>query len=91
MGALPKVPGKVPGVFEVFRDDMVVVAERLTRQVDPSRFFPGVGEAELHHCHWKCTVYYTETVECSYPFPARTKRPRIEVVYIDKEYLVPTK
>jgi RNA polymerase sigma factor (sigma-70 family) len=89
--ALPKVSAKVPGIFEVFRDDIEIVTERLARQVDPSRFFPGVGEAELHHCHWKCTVYYTETVESGYPFPAHTKRPRIEVVYIDKDYLVPTR
>jgi hypothetical protein len=89
--ALPPVPRGVPGVLEVFRDDMTVVAERLTRQVDPPRFFPLVGEAELHHNHWKCTVYYTETVECSYPHPARTRRPRVEVVYIDKDYLVPTR
>jgi hypothetical protein len=89
--ALPKVPRGVPGVFEVFRDDVEVVAERLARQVDPPRFFPLVGEAELHHLHWKCTVYYRETVECGYPHPARTTRPRVEVVYIDKDLLVPTK
>jgi len=89
--ALPRSPRQVPVVFEVFRDDMSVVAERLVRQVNPPRFFPLVGEAELHHDHWKCTVYYTETMESSYPHPVRTKRPRVEVVYIDKDYLVPTK
>jgi RNA polymerase sigma factor (sigma-70 family) len=89
--ALPQVPHAVPGVLEVFRDDIQVVAERLVRQVDPPRFFPLVGEAELHHYHWKCTVSYSETVEYSYPHPARTKRPRVEVVYIDKDYLVPTR
>jgi hypothetical protein len=89
--ALPPVPRRVPGIVEVFRDDMTVAAERLTRQVDPPRFFPLVGQAELHHNHWKCTVHYSETAEYSYPYPARTKRPRVEVVYIDKDYLVPTK
>jgi RNA polymerase sigma factor (sigma-70 family) len=89
--ALPPVPRSVPYIVEVFRDDMTVVAERLTRQVDPPRFFPLVGQAELHHNHWKCTVYYSETAEYAYPYPARTKRPRVEVVYIDKDYLVPTK
>jgi RNA polymerase sigma factor (sigma-70 family) len=86
--ALPPVPRGVPGVLEVFRDDIQVVAERLARQVNPPRFFPLVGVAELHHYHWKCTVYYRETVEYSYPFPARTKQPRTEVVYIDTDYLV---
>jgi RNA polymerase sigma factor (sigma-70 family) len=89
--ALPHVPRGVPYVFELSRDDIEVVAERLARQVDPPRFFPLVGKAELHHLHWKCTVYYKETVECGYPYPARTTRPRVEVVYIDKDYLVPTK
>jgi RNA polymerase sigma factor (sigma-70 family) len=89
--ALPQVPRGVPGVLEVFRDDIEVVAERLASRVDPPRFFPLVGEAELHHRHWKCTVYYSETVECSYPYPVRTKRPRVEVVYIDRDYLVPTR
>jgi hypothetical protein len=89
--ALPQVPRGIPGVLEVFRDDITVVAERLTRRVDPPRFYPLVGEAELHHQHWKCTVYYRETVEYSYPYPARTKQPRTEVVYIDKDYLVRTR
>jgi hypothetical protein len=88
---LPQVPRGVPGVFEVFRDEVEVVAERLSRQVDEPRFFPLVGTASLHHQHWKCTVRYTETVEYGYPFPARAKRPRTEVVYIDKDYLVPTR
>jgi len=89
--ALPRVPRGVPVVLEVFRDDIQVVTERLARQVDPPRFFPLVGEAELHHNHWKCTVYYIDTVETSYPYPMRTKRPRTQVVYVDKDYLVPTK
>jgi RNA polymerase sigma factor (sigma-70 family) len=89
--ALPQGPRDVPTVLTVSRDDVKVVAERLARQVDPPRFFPLVGVAELHHCHWKCTVYYSETVESKSPFPVRSTRPRVEVVYIDKDYLVPTK
>jgi hypothetical protein len=41
----------------------------------------------LHHCHWKCTVYYTETIESGYPFPFRCKRPRVQVVYVDLDHL----
>jgi RNA polymerase sigma factor (sigma-70 family) len=89
--ALPRGPREVPTVLKVSRDDVQVVTERLARQVDPPRVYPLVGAAELHHCHWKCTVYYTETVEATYPYPVRTKRPRVEVVYIDKNYLVPTR
>jgi RNA polymerase sigma factor (sigma-70 family) len=88
--ALPQGPRDVPPVLKVSRDDMKVVAERLDEKVDPPRFYPLVGVADLHHCHWKCTVYYTETVESSDPHPVRSKRARVEVVYIDKDYLVPT-
>jgi hypothetical protein len=41
----------------------------------------------LHHCHWKCTIYYIETIESGYPFPFRCVRPRVQVVYIDLDHL----
>src|SRR5690348_11999074 len=47
----------VPYVCEECRDDVQVVTEKLTDHVDEARFFPLVGIAQLHHCHWKCTVY----------------------------------
>jgi hypothetical protein len=56
-------------------------------RIDPPRFYPLIGPAQLHCCHWKCTVYYTETIEACYPFPVRVVRPRVEVVYLDKDYL----
>jgi RNA polymerase sigma factor (sigma-70 family) len=89
--ALPRVPREAPTTLQAFRDDIQVVTEQLAKQVDPPRLFPLVGKAELHRYHWKCTVYYTETVESSYPFPLRSKRPRVEVVYITRDYLVPTR
>ncbi|HEY7330724.1 MAG TPA: RNA polymerase sigma factor [Gemmataceae bacterium] len=89
--ALSPVPRSVPGVVEVFRDNIQLVTERLSREVEQPRLYPLVGEAELIHGHWKCTVFYSETVKYVYPFPARTTRARVEVVYIDKDYLVPTR
>ena len=89
--ALPPVQRSVPGILEVFRDNIQIVSERLRTEVDPPRVYPLVGEAELIHCTWKCTVFYTETVKFSYPFPGSTARPAVEVVYIDKDYLRPTK
>lgn len=85
--AMPHVTRGIPYVYEEFRDDIQVVSERLVDRIDPPRFFPLVGPAQLHHCHWKCTVYYTETFESGYPFPFRCRKPRIEVVYIDKDHL----
>ena len=85
--AMPRVTRGIPYVYEEFRDDIEFTVEKLVDKVDPPRFIPLIGPAQLHHCHWKCTVYFTETVDSSYPFPFRLKRRRAEVVYIDKDHL----
>jgi hypothetical protein len=84
---MPRIPRGVPYVFETFRDDIVIVKNRLVDKIDPPRFFPLVGMAQLHHCHWECVIYYTETVESDYPFPCKVKKQRTQVVYIDKDHL----
>ncbi len=55
--------------------------------IDPPRFFPLVGPAQLHHCHYKVTIYYTETVQSGYPFPFKCVKRRQEVIYMDREHL----
>jgi hypothetical protein len=84
--ALPRV-SVIPHVYDVSRDDIQITTERMVDKIDAPRFFPLVGIAQLHHCHWKCSVYYTETVQASYPFPVSVKKKRAEVVYIDKDHL----
>jgi hypothetical protein len=83
---LPRSKG-IPHLYENFRDDVQIVSELLIDKIDPPRFFPLVGPSQLHHCQWKCTVYYTEVVELTYPLPIRMSRPRVQVVYIDKDHL----
>jgi hypothetical protein len=85
--AMPHVARGVPYFYEEFRDNISIVTERLVDKIDPPRFFPLVGPAQLHHCHWKCTMYYTETIESGWPFPFRTVKPRVQVVYMDKDHL----
>jgi hypothetical protein len=85
--ALPKVTRGIPYFYEEFRDNVQIVTELIVDKIDPPRFFPLVGPAQLHHCHWKCTVYYTETIESGYPFPFRCVKPRVQVVYIDLDHL----
>ena len=85
--AMPRVPRGVPYVYEEFRDNIQIVKELIVDKIDPVRFFPLVGPAQLHHCHWKCTIFYTETIESGYPFPFQCRRRRIEVIYIDKDHL----
>jgi hypothetical protein len=85
--AMPRVPRGVPYAYETFRDDIVIVKNRLVDKIDPPRFFPLVGPAQLHHCHWECIVYYTETVQSDYPFPVKCVKQRVQVIYIDKDHL----
>ena len=85
--AMPRIPRGVPYGYETFRDDIVVVKNRLVDKIDPPRFFPLVGPAQLHHCHWECIIYYTETVQSDYPFSVKIKKQRTQVIYIDKDHL----
>ena len=85
--ALEDVTRGVPYIYEEFRDDIDIVTERIVDRIDPPRFYPLVGWARLHHCHYKCTVYFTKTVQSDYPFPYKIVKPSVEVVYIDKDHL----
>jgi hypothetical protein len=85
--AMPRVARGVPYFYEEHRDNIEMTTEKIVDVIDPPRFYPLIGPAQLHHCHWKCTVYYFETISSSYPFPFQTKRRRVEVVYIDKDHL----
>src|SRR5262249_1692147 len=85
--AMPRVARGVPYFYEEFRDNIQIVTELIKDVIDPPRFFPLVGPAQLHHCHWKCTIFYTETIESGYPFPFRCVKPRVQVVYIDLDHL----
>jgi hypothetical protein len=85
--SLPAQIRGVPFIYEEFRDDMTFARNRLVDKIDPPRFFPLVGMAQLHHCHWECAVYYNETIQSSYPNPVYIKKPRVQVVAIDKDHL----
>ena len=87
--AMPRVARGLPGYYEEFRDDLAYVIEKLVDHIDPPRFYPLIGFAQLHHCHYKITVYYTETITVGYPIPFRTVKRRVEVIYIDRDHLHP--
>jgi RNA polymerase sigma factor (sigma-70 family) len=87
--AMPRLPPGTPYVYEVCRDDLQIVKERVRARVEAPRFYPLAGRCRLQHEHWKCTVAYTQVEKSSYPFPFQRKTPRVEVVYIDKDHLEP--
>jgi hypothetical protein len=84
---MPPVPRGVPYFYEQFRDNITYTYERIKDTIDPPRFYPLVGPAQLHHCHWKCYVHYLETIDSGYPFPFQCKTQRVQVIYIDKDHL----
>ncbi len=86
--AMPPVENDYPGFVTIHRDNMQIVTECLVDRIDPPRFYPLVGPARLRHCHWKCTVYYTEIVEGVDPSIAvRSTTPRVDVIYVDTDRL----
>src|SRR5438105_2268874 len=53
--ALPRVAQGIPYIYEESRDNLEFTVECLVDRVDAPRFYPLVGPAQLHHCHYKCT------------------------------------
>jgi hypothetical protein len=42
----------------------------------------------MHHCHYKCTVYYDKTIRSDWPIPFSHTDQTQEVVYIDHDHLI---
>lgn len=86
------LPDSTSGGFtflaETNRNNVRFVVEPIVDRLDECRFFPMVGPARLHHCHYKCTVYFTETKRSYWPVPFTHVDQREEVVYIDHDHLI---
>ena len=81
------VEGGLPLLYEVQRNNVRIVKEKIADYVDPPRFIPTVGPAQLHHAHYKCTVYYTEIKRIGWPIPHTLKdEDAVEVIYIDHNH-----
>ncbi|HVU89908.1 MAG TPA: hypothetical protein VHD36_21435 [Pirellulales bacterium] len=91
MRALEKihpVSGNVPLLYEKQRNNVRMTIEKIADYTDPPRFYPLIGPAQHHHCHYKCTVYYSDTTRCGYPVPTTTvDEDAREVIYIDHNHL----
>lgn len=87
--ALPdKTSGGVAFLAETHRNNMRMVVELIVDRVDEPRFYPMVGPARLHHCHYKCTVFFDETIRSHWPVPFQHTDRVEEVVYIDHDHLI---
>jgi hypothetical protein len=80
--------GGFPFVAETQRNNVRMIVEPIVDKIDECRFYPMVGPARLHHCHYKCTVYFTKTIRSSYPIPYTHTDETVDVVYIDHDHLI---
>ena len=81
------VQGGVPFLHEKQRSDVKIIKEKICDYVDPPRFIPLIGPAQLHHAHYKCTIYMTERTIAGYPVPHMLEDDdTVEVIYIDHNH-----
>ena len=81
------VEGGVPLLYEKQRNNVRIVKEKIADYVDPPRFVPTIGPAQLHHAHYKCTIYFTEITHVGWPVPHTLEdEDTQEVIYIDHNH-----
>lgn len=80
--------GGLAFVAETSLNNVRMVTELIVDRVGECRFVPMVGPARIHHCHYKCTVYFDRTIRSDWPVPFSHKDETIEVVYIDHDHLI---
>jgi hypothetical protein len=80
--------GGLPFLSELQRNNVRITKETLADSIDPPRVYPLIGPAQLHHCRWKCTIYFNEVKRVGWPVPYSVKNEDAqEVVYIDHDHL----
>ncbi|MEL6108687.1 MAG: hypothetical protein AAFU85_21995 [Planctomycetota bacterium] len=81
------IQGGIPLLYEKQRNDVRIIKEKIADYVDPPRVIPLIGPAQLHHAHYKCTIYFEEKTFVGYPVPHTLHdREAVEVVYIDHNH-----
>jgi hypothetical protein len=84
---VPKFKTGSPVFYETQRNNVRILIEKIGEKVDPCKVYPLAGPCQLVHCHYKCSVYFDEVYTGDYPIPFTHRKPRVEVVYIDKDHL----
>jgi hypothetical protein len=79
--------GGLPFLHEKQRNNVRIVKDKIADYVDPPRVVPLIGPVQLHHAHYKCTIYYTEVTRVGWPVPhTLVDEDSQEVVYIDHNH-----
>lgn len=84
---VPKFRNGCPPFYEVQRNNVRFLIEKIGESVDPVKIYPLAGPCQLVHCHYKATIYFDEVYWSDYPIPFWHQDARVEVVYIDKDHL----
>ncbi len=81
------IQGGLPFLHEYQRNNVRIVKDKIADYVDPPRVVPLIGPVQLHHCHYKCTIYYSETTRVGWPIPhTLVDEDCQEVIYIDHNH-----
>jgi hypothetical protein len=90
MRALEKarpIQGELPLLHEMQRNNVRIEKVKIADYIDPPRFYPLIGPAQLHHCHYKCTIFFTEITRVGWPVPfTKVDEDAQEVVYVDHNH-----
>ena len=81
------VQGSFPFLHEKQRNNVRMIKEPIADYIDPPRVYPLIGPAQLHHAHYKCTIYFTQKTIVGWPTPhTLLDEDAVEVVYIDHNH-----
>lgn len=84
---VPKARHGLPPLYEVQYNNVRFLIEKIGEKVDPCKVYPLAGPCQKVSCHYKCTVYYDAHYWADYPVPFHHFDPKVEVIYIDKDFL----
>lgn len=88
LAKIKPIAGSVPGTETTIRNINGITKELIADYVDPPRVLPLVGPVQVHHAHYKITVYYQERTNVGWPIPYTiTVEDGVESFYIDKDHL----
>ena len=86
------MPDTGAGGFAFFQETSLnnvrIVVEPIVDRLDECKVYPLVGPCRLHHCHYKCTIFFDKTIRSYWPIPFTHVDQSVEVIYIDKDHLI---
>lgn len=81
------IRGGIPMLSEKQRNNVRIIKEKIADYIDDPRFVPMIGFSQLHHAHYRCTVYFEERTINGWPVPyTLDDKEAVEVIYIDHNH-----